>query len=62
MILVASKESFFDCYVQRLSIQNGLLKSIRYSTFEVFVQTEIVDEWIIRMNISGIDFTRFLLR
>ena len=62
MILVASKASFFGCYVQRLSIQNGLLKSIRYSTFEVFVQTEIVVEWIIRIKISGIDFTRFSLR
>lgn len=62
MVLATLGASFSDCYVQRVLIQNGLLKSIKYSTFEVFVQMEIVDEWIARMNISAIDFTGFLLR
>ncbi len=42
-----------------MAIQIRLLKSIKYSTFKVFVQMEIVDEWIARMNISGIDLERF---
>ena len=44
MVLAASWVSFFDCYVQRMSIQNELLKSIKYSTFEVSVLKEIVDK------------------
>ena len=40
----------------------GLLKAIKYLTFEVSVLKEIVDGWIVRMNISGMDFTRFLYR
>ena len=31
----------------------GLLKAIKYSTFEVSVQKEIVDECLKRMNIFG---------
>ena len=54
--------SFFDCYVKSESIQMGLLRAIKYSTFEVSVQKEIVDEWIVRMNILGMDLTSFLLR
>lgn len=61
MILLASGASFFDCYVQWAPIQNGLLRSIKYSTFVVSVLKEIVDGWIVRMNISGMDFTSFLL-
>ena len=38
-----------------------LLRSIKYSTFVVSVLKEIVDGWIVRMNISGMDFTSFLL-
>ena len=37
----------------------GLLKTIKYSTFEVSVLKEIVDGWIVRMNISCIDSARF---
>lgn len=37
----------------------GLLKSIKYSMFEVSAQNEIVDGWIVRMNISGADFMSF---
>lgn len=37
----------------------GLLKAIKYPTFEGFALNEIVDELIKRMNISGIDLTRF---
>lgn len=40
----------------------GLLKAIKYSTFDVSVLNGIVDERIGRMDISAIDFTRFLLR
>lgn len=36
-----------------------LLKAIKYLTFEVFALNEIVDGWIARMNISGIDLKRF---
>ena len=43
MILVELQSSFFDCNVQRVSIQMGLLKTIKYSTFEVFALNEIVD-------------------
>ena len=39
----------------------GLLKAIKYSTFEVSVLNEIVDKWIVRMNISGFDLTRFCI-
>ena len=34
MILVAAGASAFDCYVQRVSIQMGLLKSIKYLIFD----------------------------
>ena len=44
-----------------MSIQNELLKSIKYSTFEVSVLKEIVDGWIVRMNISGMDFSSFYI-
>ena len=37
----------------------GLLKPIKYLMFEVSVLKEIVDGWIVRMNISRIDLTRF---
>ena len=40
----------------------GLLKAIKYSTFGVSALNEIVDELIEKMNISAIDFTKFLLR
>lgn len=59
MILVALEASVFDCYVQRVLIQIGLLKTIKYSTFELFALNEITDELIRRMNISGIDLTKF---
>ena len=61
MILAASGASIFDCYVQRVLIQMGLLKAIKYSTFEVSVLKEIVDGWIVRMNISGMDFSSFYI-
>lgn len=38
----------------------GLLKLIKYSTFEVSVHKEIVDESMGKMNISGTDLTRLL--
>ena len=59
MILVAAGASAFDCYVQRVSIQMGLLKAIKYSTFKVSALNGIVDEWTERMNILGVDFMRF---
>lgn len=59
MILVAPRASVFDCYVQRVLIQTGLLKAIKYSTFEVSAQNEIVDELIRRMNISDIELGYF---
>lgn len=34
----------------------GLLKTIKYSMFEVFALNKIVDELIEKMNISGADF------
>lgn len=37
----------------------GLLKAIKYSTFEVSVLKEIVDEFIEKINISWADLTRF---
>ncbi len=37
----------------------GLLKPIKYLMFEVSVLKEIVDGWIVRMNISRIDLTGF---
>ena len=58
MILAASRALFSYCYVQSESIQMGLLKSIKYSMFEVSVLKGIVDGWIEKMNISGIDLTR----
>ena len=39
----------------------GALKAIKYSMFEVSALNEIVDGWIVRMNISGMDFTRFCI-
>lgn len=37
----------------------GLLKSIKYSMFEVSALKEIVDGYELEMNISVIDLTRF---
>ena len=37
-----------------------LLKVIKYSMFEVSALNGIVDGMIERMNISGVDLTRFL--
>lgn len=59
MILVASGESVFDCYMQGVFIQTGLLKSIKYLMFDVFALNGIVNEWIERKNISGADFMSF---
>ena len=42
MILVAPGASVFDCYVQRVLIQMGLLKAIKYSTFKVSALNGIV--------------------
>lgn len=39
----------------------GLLKSIKYSTFEVSVSKEIDNGNRLKINISGIDFTRFCI-
>ena len=61
MILVALRMPFFDCYAQRVLIQMGLLKSIKYSTFEVSVLNGIVDGYEPEMNILGIDLTRFCI-
>ena len=61
MILVPLGALVFDCYVQRVLIQMGLLNTIKYSMFEVSVQMGIVDGWIMRMNISGVDLTRFCI-
>ena len=44
MILVALEASVFDCYVQRVLIQMGLLKAIKYSTFKVPALNGIVDK------------------
>ena len=44
MILVDRKMVFTDCYAETMSTQMGLLKSIKYSTFEVSALNEIVDE------------------
>ena len=49
----------FDCYVQRMSIEMELLKSIKHSTLEVSAQNEIVGAYESEMNISGADLTRF---
>ena len=38
----------------------GLLKSIKYSIFEVSILKEIVGGWIVRMNISGVVFIGIL--
>lgn len=43
MILVDREMIFTDCYVENISIQMGLLKSIKYSTFKVPALNEIVD-------------------
>lgn len=40
----------------------GLLKSIKYSMFEVSVLNGIVDGMIERMNILGVDFMSFISR
>lgn len=40
----------------------GLLKSIKYSMFEMSVLNEIVDGMIERMNIPGVDFMSFISR
>ena len=61
MILVAPRASVFGCYVQRVLIQMGLLKVIKYSTFKVSALNGIVDEWTERMNILGVDFMSFTL-
>lgn len=55
MVLVAPRASFIDCYVQRVFTQMGLLKAIKYSTFEVFIQMKIVDDYEPEMKISGAD-------
>ena len=60
MVLVALNTSFSDCYVQRVFIQMGLLKAIKYSTFVVSALNGIADEWIARMNISGTNSGSFL--
>ena len=44
MISVASRASFSDYYVQRVLIQMGLLKSIKYLMFNGSVLNGIVDE------------------
>ena len=51
--------SIFDCYVQRVFTQMGLLKVIRYSTFKVSALNGIVNELIEKMNISEADFMSF---
>ena len=53
MILVARKMIFTDCYAETMSTQMGLLKAIKYSTFEVSVQIEIVGDQESEMNILG---------
>lgn len=45
MILVAPGASVFDCYAQRMFIQEGLLKSIKYSIFDGVALNGIVDEF-----------------
>lgn len=62
LILVGGNSSFFDCYAQRVFIQMGLLKLIKYSTFEVSALNKIVGGYGVQMNISGADLTRFLYR
>ncbi len=44
MILVARELIFTDCSVENISIQMGLLKSIKYSMFEVSALNGLVDE------------------
>ncbi len=44
MILVAPRASVFECYVQRVFIQMGLLKSIRYLMFDGAALNGIVDK------------------
>ena len=44
MILVAWQASFSDCYVQRVFIQMGLLKLIKYLMFDGAALNEIVDK------------------
>ena len=44
MILVILRASIFDCYVQRVLIQMGLLKSIKYLMFDMPALNEIVDK------------------
>lgn len=43
MILVALGASVFDCYVQRVLIQMGLLKAIKYLMFDGTALNGIVD-------------------
>ena len=57
MILVAWYMSFFNHFVENTSIRMELLKSIKYSIFEVSSLKEIVDEKGLKMNISGADLT-----
>ncbi len=51
MILVALRIPFSDCYMQRVITQMGLLKSIKYSMFDVVVLNGIVDKRIRKMSI-----------
>ena len=44
MILVAERASVFDCYVQRVLIQMGLLKAINYLMFDGAALNGIVDK------------------
>lgn len=44
MILVAPGASVFDCYVQRVLIQMGLLKLIKYLMFDGSALNGIVDK------------------
>ena len=64
MILVGWKLAFSDCYVQRASIQMGLLKQIEGNkVFNIWGVCPKWNSWWVdmRMNISGIDLTIFCI-
>ena len=59
MILVDREMVFTDCYAETMSTRMELLKSIKYSTFEVSALNGIAVGYEPEMNISSIDLTRF---
>lgn len=57
MIIVASGAPVFDCYVQRVLIQMGLLKSIKYLIFDGASLNGIVDRKNEHFGVGFMGFT-----